>query len=1492
MKIEATFAKNGDPYVGIVFEDRISRIYDPKTGAIVAESKATVPSTWNSTATDIIAQKYFRKAGVPSEWISVEEDGIPVWLQRRVPAEGAVFGEETDARQVFSRLAGCWAYWGLKAGYFDADTALVYYNEMCSMLARQMGAPNSPQWFNTGLHWAYGITGPAQGHYYVDYKTGELLKSSDAYSHATPHACFINSVEDDLVNEGGIFDLLTREARIFKFGAGAGSNFSKLRGSNESLSGGGKSSGLMSFLRVGDRAAGAIKSGGTTRRAAKMVIVNADHPDIEEFVTWKVSEEQKVADLVVGSLTAQRHYNAILAAALDKSVHESGRFLPDQNPGLKSALREAKKAGLPGGSIAQVLDLAKQGISSVTIDVFDAGWNSEAYNTVSGQNSNNSIRVTDDFMRAVEADADWDLIRRTDGKVHKTIKANDLWDKVAKAAWQCADPGIQFDTAYNDWNTCPADGRINATNPCVTGDTLVSTAYGPRRIQDLVGGATFIVGADGKNHFVDKIFPTGKKMTYRLKTRAGYTLTLTGDHKVFTTNRGDVPASQLTKDDRIRLGGSGFGTKSIDPEYAFAIGAAIGDGCIGSYGNSRYLQVTMAHNERPIVEKIAAAINAVKAQSTDSRTSRAIAVGMPQATARFTTSTRGVIADFDEIAILDQFSENKAFKDAIYDLDKATIAAILRGLFTADGTVNNTGDKSQYISLDSTSATLLSQVQHLLLGFGIKSKLYENRRGGKLTTIMPNGKGGVAEYPAKEMHALRISRTSRGVFEREIGFHEDSAKARALRDLNAGVSMYLDSMHDAFASLTPLGEADVFDLTEPDTSHFVANGLVVHNCSEYAFLDDTGCNLASLNLVTFLNPENPTISGFDVRAFEKAVKLWTMTLDISVTMSQLPAKLVAQRTFDYRTLGLGYANLGTLLMRLGLPYDSDGGRNLAAVITAIEHGVSYRTSAELAAELGAFPRYEANKYDMLRVMRNHRRAAFGKDTGYENLSMLPVVYQPTAENAYLWDAARAIWDETLAVGELYGYRNAQVTCTAPTGTIGLLMQCDTTGIEPDFSLVKFKTLAGGGYFKIVNDSVAPALRNLGYTEDEITAICEYATGTATFSDEDKAKLAERGVAPSVIDIIEKSLVSAMTVDMAAGMAGVQLASLGFSQEEISAMSDRICGTMMLEGAPGLKPEHLPVFDCATKCGLKGTRYIAPLAHINMMAATQPFISGSISKTINMPNEATIEDIKDAYMHSWKVAIKSVALYRDGSKLSQPLSGSYDIDLDDETGLVSPAAKALAASEAILKMGQKKHVPKRAAGYRQKFSIGGHDVFIHTGEFEDGTLGEIFLDMSKEGAAFRAMMNNFAIAVSMGLQYGVPLQAFVDAFTFTRFEPNGPVVGHENVKMGSSIIDVIFRDLAITYLGQYELAHVPPMPVLDPVAISTASEELATTLKPVSHGFSTNGHTATLVKPLTDLQIAKSKGFEGEACRECGQMTLVRNGSCLKCNTCGATSGCS
>ena len=1567
MKFRRTYSAPGDPYAGLTFEPRTSRITNPD-GSVIFEAKdVMVPTGWSQVAVDVLAQKYCRKAGVPKDVKRVPEEGVPEWLWRSEPSSSD-FGSERDSRMVFNRLSGCWTYWGFKNGYFDTeDDAKAYYDEMCAMLARQIGAPNSPQWFNTGLHWAYGIAGPSQGHYFVDPKTGELQASTNTYEHPQVSACFILSVEDDLVNEGGIFDGVVREARIFKGGSGSGANFSKIRGSGEKLSGGGTSSGLMSFLKVFDRAAGAIKSGGTTRRAAKMVVLNADHPDIEEFVNWKVREERKVADLVIGSKLFEKSMNGIIAAAHDTRVPENARLDPYLNPQLKAAVRTALTGGVPSGAVQTALDYARQGYTSLKIDQYDTNWDSDAYATVSGQNSNNSVRLSNSFFSAIDEDADWNLIARTTGATVKTIKARDLWEQISVAAWQCADPGLQYDDTIQEWHTCANDDRINATNPCVTADTLVSTADGPKRIGDLVGKAAFVIGSDGKPHFVNKIFPTGTKPVYLLETQAGYSLKLTADHKVLTRNRGDVAAQDLLADDELVLGGSGFGSDSLDEGVAFAIGIAVGDGCVAhGKDTDESLILTMSTLEAPILEDVATSLNDEKSRtfSGDRRSTRVTTVTRPTAGgSRISTSHRGLIETFKTYAVLDAGSANKRFTDVIYNLDRKSAAALLRGVFTADGTVGNYGDKTQYVSLCSTSTELLEQVQHLLLSFGIKAKLYKNRRSGALVSNCPDGKGGHASYPVLQTHDLRISRSSRLVFEREIGFHPASQKATALASLNASVGTYSDKFVDRIASLKPLGIQPVFDLTEHDTHHFVANGIVVHNCSEYVFIDDTACNLASLNLVKFLD-DNDT---FDDKRFAEASRIWTTTLEISVAMGQMPSKEIAAKNHGYRTLGLGYANLGTLLMRMGLPYDSEEAFGWCAAISALMTGTAYRTSAEMAQQLGPFARFAANAEPMLRVIRNHRRAAYDapKDQ-YENLTVKPVTHAPTLFTQNAWALARKMWDEALAIGEVAGFRNAQTVVIAPTGTIGLVMDCDTTGIEPDFALVKFKKLAGGGYFKIVNQSVERALRHLGYSEDQIREIETFAKGTGTLKGAphiNVATLKAKGFDDEALARVDHALPSAFELQFAfnkytlgedfckekLGFTDEQLADwsfsilrdgLGFTQQQIEEASDVICGRMTLEGAPHLKDEHLPVFDCATPCGKHGSRYIRPLAHIEMMAAAQPFVSGAISKTINLPQHATIDDVKEAYRYSWERMIKAVALYRDGSKLSQPLAATYDFggELPEEEAALAPAPfqTPLQVAERIVYryIAKRRRLPERRSGYTQKAIVGGHKVYLRTGEYEGGQLGEIFIDMHKEGAAFRSLMNNFAIAVSLGLQHGVPLEEFVEAFTFTRFEPNGPVVGHDHIKMATSILDYIFRELAVSYLGRYELAHVQPSMEMDAMGPKVEEEYVAeeagevryvpAAIREKLHPTSTHlhpGHEHTpeetphviaeerrserrdpspvssstgvaTVPRAEQVNAARAKGYTGNACSECGQLTMVRNGSCEKCDSCGATSGCS
>ncbi len=1450
LSIQRVYTRRGeDPYASIAWARRTSRITDPNGKVIFELKDAEIPAEWSQVAVDIMVSKYFRKAGVPQ----VDASGQPLMGEDGQP----VLGGETSARQVVHRLAGTWRHHAERHGYFATpDDAQAFYDELVYMLLHQIAAPNSPQWFNTGLNWAYGITGPAQGHYYVDPDDGVLKESEDAYSRPQTSACFIQSVDDDLVGQRGIMDLWLRESRIFKYGSGTGTNFSNIRGEGETLSGGGTSSGLMSFLRIGDRAAGAIKSGGTTRRAAKMVVVNVDHPDIEQFIDWKVAEERKVA--------------ALIAAG------------------------------------------------------YSSDFNGEAYATVSGQNSNNSVRVTNDFLRAVAEDKTWNLTWRTTGEVKKTLKARDLWDKIARAAWACADPGIQYDTTTNEWHTVPQSGRINASNPCVTGDTRVATAYGWRRIDELVGEHP-LLQIGGGQATAKSVFPTGVKDVYQLRTQAGYSIKVTADHPVFTVNRGDVPASELQAGDEVVLQGAGFGGQHLDREMAEIIGLVLGDGCVTESSKQRRLHVTMAHEEASVLEPHVLYLNARKPN-------RPIKGVVTTATASgLGTSAQEALPEIERYAVLDQGSAAKALREDAFYLDEESQAALLRGLFTTDGTVANVADKGHYVSLDSTSLTLLEQVQLLLLSFGIKSKIYRNRRSTGDHADLPDGHGGLRSYPVQQMHSLRISRMSRIVFEDKIGFLPGSAKVEQLHRLNATRGTYQEratevfggGFTDKFHTLTPIGQAPVYDLTEPLTDHFVASGIVVHNCSEYLFLDDSACNLASLNLMKFFDVET---AHFDVETFRHATRIWTIVLEVSVLMSQFPSAEIAKVSYDFRTLGLGYANLGALLMVSGLPYDSDEGRALAAGVTALMTGESYATSAEMARALGAFNGFELNRADMLRVMRNHRKAAYGvADEEYEGLEVAPQGIDQSLCPANILEGAHSAWDRALALGEEWGYRNAQVSLLAPTGTIGLLMDCDTTGVEPDFALVKFKKLAGGGYFKIVNQSVKPALQHLGYRAEEIEEILRYVVGSMTLKGApgvSREALKAKGLTEEEIARVEDALPGVFELgyalspwvlgESALGRLGVKAEELhkpgfdlarrlGFTTEEIQKTSDYACGLQTIEGAPHLREEDLPVFDCANRCGTIGQRFIHYLGHIRMMGAVQPFLSGGISKTINMPNEASVDDVKQAYWESWQLGLKAIAIYRDGSKLSQPLSTSSAEKAEEkkeEPKAVAASVQAAAAvPAAAVAVRKRRPLPSKRFGFTQEARIAGHKLYLRTGEYEDGTLGEIFIDMHKEGASFRSLVNMFAIAVSKGLQYGVPLDEFVDTFTFTRFEPQGIVEGHPNIKLATSVIDFVFRVIGMEYLGRTDFVQVKPIDDNEHEQAHQPAAEARVQARPAEAAAPAERppvvpQPALEIKPrdAMDEQLSQLMG-DAPICDQCGHIT-VRNGSCYKCLNCGNSIGCS
>ncbi|MCR4335758.1 MAG: hypothetical protein NUV57_04450 [archaeon] len=1322
------------------------------------------------------------------------------------------------------------------------------------------------------------------------------------------HNCFIQSLRDDLVNEGGIFDLITREARLFKYGSGTGTNFSNLRGSGEPLSGGGYSSGLMSFLKVLDRAAGAIKSGGTTRRAAKMVCLDIDHPDIEQFINWKVLEEQKVASMVAGSKACNYHLNEIMRVAFEGKSTDVKK-----NKELGKTIRNAMKDNVSPNYILRVLQLAEQGEKTIDFPTFDTNYNSEAYLTVSGQNANNSVRVSNKFIESVLNDSNWDLKFRTNNSIGKTLKARDLWDKIARAAWHSADPGLQFDDTINEWHTCPKDGRINASNPCVTGDTLILTKNnGWQRIDNLISKETEIITNldEMSTGLTNGSFETGIKPVYRLETNSGYELKLTADHKVYTKNRGFIQAAELTKDDFVCIPSTKY-TVIIEPqekEFYQLIGIYLGDGS----GSGNKIQITMGKNEDKILEKIASYCSTHEKITHKNSCMRVLETST---CSKINIVTKSMIEKISMFVNLSQKSPEKTISDEIFSLSLGEQKYVLQGLFSADGTVANYEEKSQYVSLDSTSSEMLKGVQILLLGFGIKSKIYKNRRAGKSTAMLPDGKGGIKEYKVKEMHSLRISKSSRILFENMIGFMTESEKSADLEKMNLLVSTYEDKPYDKVKSLEYLGEEKVYDLIEPFTHSFIANGISIHNCSEYMFLDDTACNLASINLIHFLDKNG----SFEIEKFRNATRIWTIVLEISVLMAQFPAKEIAQKSYDYRTLGLGYANLGTLLMVSGIPYDSDEGRAIAGTITAIMCGESYAASAEMAEALGPFNRFKENREDMLRVIRNHRRAAYNEKNTYEGLTIKPVGINPEKVSEQLVAAAKDSWDRALTLGEKHGFRNAQVTVIAPTGTIGLVMDCDTTGIEPDFAMVKFKKLAGGGYFKIVNQSVPRALKKLGHTDEEIEDIIKYAKGTGSLEGApaiNRESLLAKGFTEDKIAEIENQLPNVFDLKFAfnkwalgeefckkIGFSDTQLNSsnfdmlnaMGYTKEEIGRANDYVCGTMTIEGAPHLKRENYPVFDCASKCGKKGQRFIQHLGHIKMMAAAQPFITGAISKTINMPNHSTVEEIKDAYLQSWQLMLKANALYRDGSKLSQPLSTITDEDeiawIGEEDALDETIGPQQIQQKIAIKL-EKHKLPTKRSGFVQEATIGGHKVFVKTGEYPDGTLGEIFIDMYKEGASYRALLNCFAVAISKSLQYGVPLEEFVDSFTFTRFEPSGAVTGHESIKSSTSIIDYIFRALGYEYLNRTDFVHVKP------INGSDVGGEQKRIVPPTPQQEQSKPKTIEeLDKKIvneeeTKIIVAKEKGYTGDQCGGCGSMRVRRNGACTVCDDCGQTSGCS
>ncbi len=1055
---------------------------------------------------------------------------------------------------------------------------------------------------------------------------------------------------------------------------------------------------------------------------------------------------------------------------------------------------------------------------------YDGSFNGPAYGSVAFQNVNQSVRVTDAFMQAVERGETFALRAVTTGEVVEKIDAAALMKKIAEGTWICGDPGLQYEDTIQRWNTVKAFGPINSSNPCVTGDTLVATEDGLRRIDSMVGETPRVVGLDGRLHRTTRVIETGTKPVYRLRTQSGYTVKLTADHRVWTENRGDVPACELTKDDIVRLVRPRFGTQHLDPDEATYVGLMLGDGCVSGTLST----LTVGKHEPALAEVARRVVNRFERRGgpvhvTERPTSLAVA-----------TNAEAVRAMLAHWAVLDAGAAEKRLTDAALQLDRESVVALLQGLFTADGTVVDVGEKTQYVGLDSTSEVLLEQVQLLLLGFGIKSKLYRNRR---LTNraLLPDGQGGLKEYTVQQMHSLRITRSSRVRFEQEIGFLPGSEKQKALEALNARVGTYRDHLTDRVASLELLGEEPVYDLTEPVTDHFVAGGIAVHNCSEFMHPDNTACNLASLNLRKFQKEDGT----FDVERFRAATRIFITAMEILVDNAGYPSKQIAYNSHLLRPLGLGFANLGALLMAMGLPYDSDEGRAVAGAIMAIEHCEAYARSAEIAAnkKIGPFPAYPENAESMLEVMRMHQAAV-------EDI-------HPSCP-AYLKEAARQSAARMIALGERHGYRNAQATVLAPTGTIAFMMDCDTTGIEPDIALVKYKLLAGkgDGMLKIVNRTVPEALRRLGYDEEAIERIVAYIDEHDT-----------------------------------------------------------------IEGAPDLKEEHLPVFDCAFK-PFKGTRSIHHSGHLKMMAACQPFISGAISKTVNMPEHSTVEDIVDAYMLGWKLGLKAVAIYRENSKRSQPLATSKggntkgkEVASGDGMATESEPQIVEKVVEKVVYQPVRKRLPDERPSIAHKFSIAGHEGYLHIGLYPDTKMpGEIFITMAKQGSTISGLMDAFATSISLALQYGVPLEDLCNKFSHMRFEPSG-FTNNRQIPIAKSIMDYIFRYLSLKFLGQMKEEDTvnPKQAVAEVVDRSgPATDEKQMDMfegeqKPVDalvgstvEAFFEAAERAHATQASIHVEVDAQASFKNQEdappCPNCGSIT-VRSGACYACPNCGSSSGC-
>lgn len=1266
----------GNPIKWISEEVKVS---DDMGKVVFVQQNVKRPDFWSPLAIKVVASKYF-------------------W------GDTAKNERESSIEQLVGRISRFVRRQAIKQKYMGEEQASKLHDEIAAICLNQLAVFNSPVWFNAGIQ-EYDKNAGGVGVWKWEATNDSVIRVEKTDDRPQCSACFIQSTDDNIES---ILELQMSEAMLFKAGSGTGTNRSTLRSNKEKLTGGGRASGPVSFMKGYDAYASIIKSGGKTRRAAKMEILNVDHPDIIEFVEAKQREEKKAWALI------------------------------------------------------------EQG--------YDGGLNGEAYNTIHFQNCNMSVRAQDSFMEAVKSDGEWQTKFVKNGQTCQTFKAREILHKIAEGTHICGDPGMQFDTIINNWHTCKNSGRINASNPCVTGDTKVLLKNGRwARIDSLINKETTILTNTGviQESDIKGSFETGVKPIYRLTTKNGYEIKLTGDHKVFTINRGFVEAHELTKDDLLLLPASQVDSiqEPADKTLYQMLGVYLGEGGSHTNGDIKGIILSMdKQKEVKILESFASYVAQNYERITHKNTPAMVQI-VPTS-ARYCITNTSLINKFSEIIDLRLASHQKSISEKIFNLDLGAQKYVLQGLFTADGTVANYGKKSQYVALDSTSLQLIKDVQILLSGFGIKSKIYQNRRAGKSVSLLPDGKGGVKEYNVREVHSLRISRSGRKMFEKLIGFMPESHKHSALARLNSSIETYKDMPFESVASLDYIGEEKVYDLTEPITHTFVANGITIHNCSEYMFLDDSACNLASINLMKFRTEDGK----FDVEKFKRVVRAFSVAMDLFVDGSSYPTAKIARNSRDFRPLGLGYANLGALLMSIGLPYDSDEGRAVAAAITAIMCGEAYKTSADLASSVGPFPGYSKNRESMLDVMRMHRDA----------VKKIEVNRMPD-DLRYLVNDAWDCWDEAVKLGEKYGYRNSQMTVLAPTGTIAFMMDCDTTGIEPDIALVKYKVLAGGGMLKIVNRSVGLALKTLGYMDDQIEEI---------------------------IDYIDKN--------------------------------DTIEGSKV-------KDEHLSVFDCAFRAA-KGKRFIHHRGHIKMMGVTQPFISGAISKTVNMPEHSTVDDIADTYVFAWEQGLKAVAIYRENSKRSQPLNTQK-----------TEGERVKKDKEAKLEIAERIKLPQTRKSVTHKFDINGHEGYITVGLYDDGRPGEIFVTMHKQGSTIRGLMDAWATSVSLNLQYGIPVETLFNKFRYSKFEPAGFVKNQTGGELDSKSPKIRTASSIVDYVSQFMLNN-----------FSSSAGKMEFEIE-------------SLESAKDEQKTIKDFGNEGLVCPLCGG-PAKRIGNCaLRCTSCNQTS---